>query len=119
MNRTADEFEAQAKKHNIKEWDNHDCVMCGYMCKHLFIEGKVYYDPGCHCTGRGHGENLELRSWQEIAEQYNMQNDAWQKTYDWNSNDDRIYVYLNKITMEQRPLTEQQYRDTNYTLNER
>jgi hypothetical protein len=44
---------------------------------------------------------------------------AWQKTYDWNSNDDRIYVYLNKITMEQRPLTEQQYRDTNYTLNER
>ena len=44
---------------------------------------------------------------------------AWQKTYDWNSNDDRVYVYHNKITQEQRPLTESQYNDTNYTLNER
>ena len=44
---------------------------------------------------------------------------AWQKTYDWNSNHDMIYVYRNGITKEQRPLTESQYRDTNYTLNER
>ena len=42
---------------------------------------------------------------------------AWQKTYDWNSNDDRVYVYHNKITQETRPLTEAQYNDTNYTLN--
>ena len=45
------------------------------------------------------------------------ENNAWQKTYDWNSNHDMIYVYRNGITKEQRPLTEQQYRDTNYTLN--
>jgi len=44
---------------------------------------------------------------------------AWQKTYNWNSNDDRVYVYHNKITQETRPLTENQYNDTNYTLNER
>jgi len=44
---------------------------------------------------------------------------AWQKTYDWNSNDDTVYVYRNGITKEQRPLTREQYRDTNYTLNER
>ena len=44
---------------------------------------------------------------------------AWTKTYDWNSNHDRVYVYLNSITKEQRPLTQEQYRDNNYTLNER
>ena len=42
---------------------------------------------------------------------------AWTKTYDWNSNHDMIYVYRNGITKEQRPLTEQQYNDDNYTLN--
>jgi len=47
---------------------------------------------------------------------------AWVKDYDWRSpygSDDRNYHYVNKITKEQRPLTESQYNDTNYTLNER
>ena len=47
------------------------------------------------------------------------ENNAWQKTYDWNSNDDTVYIYRNGITKEERPLTKEQYRDTNYTLNER
>jgi len=47
------------------------------------------------------------------------ENNAWQKTYDWNSNDDTVYVYRNGITKEERPLTKEQYRDSNYTLNER
>ena len=45
---------------------------------------------------------------------------AWQKTFDWSGgydDDHRVYVYRNGITNEQRPLTEEQYRDTNYTLN--
>ena len=43
---------------------------------------------------------------------------AWQKTYDWdNRTDDRVYVYRNGITKEERPITEQQYDDDNYTLN--
>ena len=42
---------------------------------------------------------------------------AWYKAYDWNSNDDTVYVYLNGITKEERPLTETQYNDDNYTLN--
>jgi len=43
---------------------------------------------------------------------------AWQKTWDWNGGyDNRTYVYRNGITKEQRPLTEQQYNDDNYTLN--
>ena len=45
---------------------------------------------------------------------------AWVKDYNWaDGYDDRTYVYVNKITEEQRPLTEEQFRDSNYTLNER
>ena len=42
---------------------------------------------------------------------------AWQKTYDWNSNDDTVYIYRNGITNERRPITREQYHDQNYTLN--
>ena len=46
---------------------------------------------------------------------------AWSKTYDWRATpeDSHRYFTRNEITKEQRPLTEEQYRDTNYTLNER
>ena len=46
---------------------------------------------------------------------------AWVKDYNYQAgwNSERYYIYVNKITLEQRPLTEEQYRDTNYTLNER
>ena len=47
------------------------------------------------------------------------EDNAWYKTYDWNSNDDTVYVYRNGITKEERPLTREQYNDTSYTLNER
>ena len=45
---------------------------------------------------------------------------AWTKSYDWRGgSDDRtdLYYFRNTITDERRPLTEAQYRDTNYTLN--
>ena len=43
---------------------------------------------------------------------------AWVKDYDWRGgNDDRHYYFVNKITKEQRPLTEEQFRDSNYTIN--
>ena len=47
---------------------------------------------------------------------------AWLKRYryDWQrENGEAQHYYFNLITKEQRPLTEQQYDDTNYTLNER
>ena len=46
---------------------------------------------------------------------------AWTKDYDYENNDyeNKHYVYINQITKERRPLTEEQYRDNNYTLNER
>jgi len=43
---------------------------------------------------------------------------AWYKTIDWNSDyDNRQYIYINGITKEQRPLTEEQFRDNTYILN--
>ena len=46
---------------------------------------------------------------------------AWVKDYDWRrtTDDEHRYYTVNKISKEQRPLTEEQYRDSNYTLNER
>ena len=46
---------------------------------------------------------------------------AWFKDYDyngWNNKPDNYY-FINKITRERKSLTEEQYNDKNYTLNER
>jgi hypothetical protein len=40
---------------------------------------------------------------------------AWRKRRDWG--DDERYYFFNSLTQEQRPITEQQYDDDNYTLN--
>ena len=51
------------------------------------------------------------------------EDNAWYKDYDYNwrdeNNQQSNWRFVNKITKEQRPLTEAQYRDSNYTLNER
>jgi len=49
------------------------------------------------------------------------EDNAWTKDYDYNWRDDNNpksnYRFVNSITKEQRPITEQQYEDRNYTLN--
>ena len=43
---------------------------------------------------------------------------AWYRDYDWSVEDrQNRYTMRNGITNEQRPLTEEQYNDNNYTLN--
>ena len=43
---------------------------------------------------------------------------AWHKDYDWRIDDrQNRYFFVNAITKERRPLTEEQYNDNNYTLN--
>ena len=46
---------------------------------------------------------------------------AWIKDYDWRNttDDEHRYYSVNKITKEERPLTQAQYNDNNYTFNER
>ena len=48
------------------------------------------------------------------------EDNAWVKDYDWRNttDDEHRYYYLNKITKEQRPLTEAQFDDSNYNLNQ-
>ena len=49
------------------------------------------------------------------------EDNAWTKDYDYNwrneGNERSNYRFVNQITKEQRPLTEAQYRDSNYTIN--
>ena len=51
------------------------------------------------------------------------EDNAWYKDsdYDWRGGDNQYSNWrsVNSITKEQRPLTEAQYNDNNYTLNER
>jgi len=68
-----------------------------------------------------HGDNAINHFGRLTEPKHLTEQDAWVKDYDWRSNvdDSHRYYFVNKITKEQRPLTEEQYRDNNYTLNER
>ena len=54
-----------------------------------------------------------------IKAKHLTEDNAWVKDYNYQAgwNSERDYIYVNQVTKEQRPLTEEQYRDTNYTLN--
>ena len=87
---------------------------------------SMYYGSGNFCSMNCYNDWAEefidraIDHFGRLTEPKHLnENNAWQKTYDWNSNDDTVYVYRNGITNEQRPLTKAQYDDTNYTLNER
>ena len=87
---------------------------------------NLYYGSGNFCSWNCmndwwelHGDNAINHFGRLTEPKHLTEENAWYKTFDWNSNHDRVYVYLNSITKEQRPLTEEQYDDNNYTLNER
>ena len=86
---------------------------------------NFYYAQGNFCSLRcqedwfyNYGERA-IDHFGRITEAKHLTEDsAWIK--DWNyqdDGDDRNYYYHNSITKEQRPLTEAQYRDSNYTIN--
>ena len=80
----------------------------GNFCDRRCMEDWVaqYIEQGLDHFGRlTHAKNL-------------TEQNAWQKKYDWDSSyRNRTYIYLNTITREQRTLTEEQYNDSNYTIN--
>jgi len=85
---------------------------------------SLYYGNGNFCDQRcmydwfdKHGTQAVNHFGRLTEAKHLTEQNAWTKTYDWNSDHDRVYVYLNTITNEQRPLTEAQYNDTNYTIN--
>ena len=87
---------------------------------------SMYYGRGNFCSLRcqddwfhNYGDRAIDHFGRTTEAKHLTEENAWVKSYDWNSNRDMIYVYRNGITNEQRPLTEDQYNDKSYTLNER
>ena len=87
---------------------------------------SFYYGKGNFCSlncqndwWELHGDNAVDHFGRLTEPKHLTENNAWQKRYDWSSNHETDYVYVNGITEERRPLTEEQFNDSNYTLNER
>ena len=88
---------------------------------------RMYYGKGNFCSLNCHNDWWELHGNNAVDHfgrttepKHLTEENAWVKDYDWDSDSrNRTYVYVNGITKEQRPLTEEQFRDSNYTLNER
>jgi len=89
---------------------------------------SMYYGSGNFCSMNCYNDWAEefidraVDHFGRLTEPKHLtEQNAWVKNYDyngWNNKPDNYY-FVNTITKEQRPLTEEQYRDTNYTLNER
>jgi len=87
---------------------------------------SFYYGKGNFCSMNCYNDWAEKFSDRAIDHfgrltepKHLTEQDAWVKDYDWRSNvdDSHRYYFVNKISKEQRPMTEEQYRDSNYTLN--
>ena len=88
---------------------------------------SFYYGKGNFCSlncqndwWELHGNNAVDHFGRTTEPKHLTEENAWVKQYNWDSNyENRTHIYINKITREQRPLTEEQFNDSNYTLNER
>ena len=88
---------------------------------------SFYYGGGNFCSlncqndwWELHGDNAIDHFGRLTEPKHLNENNAWVKSFDWdNGYENRTFVFRNQITKETRPLTEQQYNDNNYTLNER
>ena len=88
---------------------------------------SLYYGKGNFCSMNCYNDWAETFSDRAIDHfgrltepKHLTEENAWVKDYDWRIDDrQNAYFYVNKISRERRPLTEEQYRDSNYTLNER
>ena len=89
---------------------------------------SFYYGNGNFCSTRcqddwfrTHGDQAIDHFGRLTKPKHLTEQNAWVKDYDYNWNDSTQSNWrsVNKITKERRPLTEEQYRDRNYTLNER
>ena len=89
---------------------------------------SMYYGSGNFCSMNCYNDWAEtfidraIDHFGRLTEPKHLtEENAWIKDYDWRNTTDEEhrYYFLNTITKEQRPLTEEQYNDTSYTLNER
>ena len=89
---------------------------------------SFYYGGGNFCSYRCQDDwfndfgNKAIDHFGRLTEPKKLtEQNAWVKDYDWRHGVDEshLYYYYNSLTKERRPLTEEQYNDNNYTLNER
>ena len=87
---------------------------------------KMYYGSGNFCSMNCYNDwaeefsNRAINHFGRLTEPKHLtEQNAWVKQYDWSSNHETNYIYVNKITNERRSLTKEQFDDNNYTLNER
>ena len=87
---------------------------------------KFYYGNGNFCSTWCQDQWFEKFGNQAIDHfgrvtqaKHLTQDNAWQKDYDydWRTRTESNWRSVNLITKEQRPLTQAQYNDSNYTLN--
>ena len=86
---------------------------------------NLYYGTGNFCSMNCYNDWAEefsdraIDHFGRLTEPKHLTEDnAWQKTYDWRIDDrQNRYFFVNGITNERRLLTEEQYNDSNYTLN--
>ena len=87
----------------------------------------MYYGKGNFCSMQCYNDWAETFSDRAIdyfgrttEPKHLTEENAWEKSFEWDREyENRTYVLRNAITKETRPLTEAQYDDINYTLNER
>ena len=77
-----------------------------------------FCDMRCQCDWfRKYGTQAVNHFGRLTEAKHLIEDNAWIKNWYGDIDHNRHYYYLNKITKEQRPLTEAQYRDSNYTIN--
>jgi hypothetical protein len=83
---------------------------------------KFYYGCGNFCSTwcqeqwfEKFGEQAINHFGRTTEPKHLTEENAWYKDYNYHT---QGYNYVNGITEEQRPLTEEQYKDVNYTLNQ-
>jgi len=72
MIKTAEELKQQAQKISLHCWIIRSCSMCDYPLGYYFENNyeDVVFDSGCDCVN--YGPHIEKRSWEELAENYNL-----------------------------------------------
>ena len=85
--------------------------------------GRYSYGDGSFCTMSCQGDwwaKHGTRAVDHFGRLHNpirlTQENAWIKDYDYRSGGDHAHYFLNKLTTERIPLTEQQWEDSTYTI---
>lgn len=71
---SAEEIKSHTK---VTSWPLRDCSLCGTWLRYEFNGNDVSFDSNCNCVS--YWNPPSPRSWQDVADTVNMQNDEVQK----------------------------------------